>query len=403
VTAKRLIVLTSDLPYPPNYGHKVDQYHRWKGFKSEGWELRLICWRSPQDPPVTAADEAALRGIFDAIDVLPIPHTTRAFAARLARLWRYPSHIASRIPDAVTTARLAAEAKAFAPAAVVLDNIYGGVLGEALARACGVPTILRGHNIEHRYFAQQAAATTSARSKIAWTLARTGLERYETGIVRRAAWSFDISADDVAFWRERGIERISWAPTVFGAAAVTILPAAEKRWDVAYIGNLRLPNNLRGIAWFINAVLPRIEASRPGTRIVFAGANPSAEALALFARAPSIELIPDAPSADGILANGRVLINPILSGSGVNVKSIDMLRYDAPIVTTSIGAQGFGPEVDGQFQIHDDAEGFAAAVVAALADPQAPAGRSDVRRLFGDVGVANQIALIARVAGVTLD
>lgn len=397
---KRLIVLTSDLPYPPNYGHKVDQYHRWKGFRAAGWDLRLICWRSPQDPPVTAADEAALRDVFEAIDVLPIPHTAAAFAARLARLWRYPSHAASRIPDTVTTARLVADARTFAPAAVVLDNIYGGVLGEALARACGVPTILRGHNIEHRYFAQQAAATTSVRSKIAWNLARIGLEHYESGIVRRAAWSFDISADDVRFWRGRGVDRISWAPTVFGAATVTILPPEEKRWDIAYIGNLRLPNNLRGIGWFIDAVLPRIQALRPGVRIVFAGANPSEEALTLFARAPGIELVPDAPSADGILANGRVLVNPILSGSGVNVKSIDMLRYDAPIVTTTTGAQGFGPEVDGQFQIHDDAEGFAAAVVAALADPQAPAGRSDVRRLFGDVGVANQIALVARVAGM---
>lgn len=400
---KRLIVLTSDLPYPPNHGHKVDQYQRWKAFAGQGWRLRLICWRSSQDPPVTAADEAALHDVFEAIDVLPIPHSPGAFAARLARLPRYPSHVASRIPDAATRARLVAAARGFAPAAVVLDNIYGGVLGEALADACGVPTIVRGHNIEHRYFAQQAAATTSVRSTVAWNIARFGLARYEAGLIRRAAWTFDISADDVAFWRARGVERISWVPTVYpDTGAVTILPPAQKRWDVAYIGNLRLPNNLRGIGWFVDAVLPRIRAARPDLRIVFAGANPSADALALFARAPDIELVPNAPSADDILGNGRVLINPILSGSGVNVKSIDMLRYDAPIVTTTIGAQGFGREVDGQFAVHDDAAGFADAVIASLADPHAPAGRADVRRLFGDVGVANQIALIARVAGVTI-
>jgi len=400
---KRLIVLTGDVPSPPNHGHKVDQFYRWKAFAAAGWRLRLICWRSPQDPPVAAADEAVLRDVFESVDVLPIPHSAAAFARRLVRLPRYPSHVASRIPDAATLARLTADAKAFGPAAVVIDNIYGGVLGEALAAACRVPTIVRGHNIEHRYFAQQAAATTSVRSKVAWNIARFGLERYEEGLIRRAAWTFDISADDVAFWQSRGIERISWVPTVFpDAGAVTILPPGQKRWDVAYIGNLRLPNNLRGIGWFIDTVLPRIRALRPSISIVFAGANPSEEALALFARVPDIELVPNAPSADGILANGRVLINPILSGSGVNVKSIDMLRYDAPIVTTRIGAQGFGAEVDGQFQVRDDAEGFAQAVVAALDDPRAPAGRGEVRRLFGDVGIAKQIALVARVAGVQL-
>lgn len=343
MSEKRLIALTIDLPYPPNYGHKVDQYHRWRAFAAAGWRLRLICWRSPQDPPVTPADEAALGEIFESIDILPIPHSPRAFAARIARLPRYPSHVASRIPDAATLARLTAQAQAFAPAAVVIENIYGGVLGEALARACDVPAILRGHNIEHRYLAQQAAATSSLRSKLAWNIARFGLERYEDALVRRAAWTFDISADDVAFWRGRGVERISWVPTVFpDVGAVTILPPAEKRWDIAYIGNLRLPNNLRGIGWFIDSVLPHIRAARPGLGIVFAGANPSEAALGMFARAPEIELVPNAPSADGILANGRVLINPILSGSGVNVKSIDMLRYDAPIVTTKVGAQG-GP------------------------------------------------------------
>ncbi|AOH83782.1 hypothetical protein AWL63_07170 [Sphingomonas panacis] len=401
MSGKRLIVLTSDLPCPPTYGHKVDQYHRWRAFAARGWRLRLICWRSPLDAPATAADVDALRDVFEAIDILPIAHSPAAFARRLARLWRYPSHVAARVPDAATQARLIAEAKAFGPAAIVLDGIYGGVGGEALARACGVPVIVRGHNIEHLYFAQQAAATRDLRSRLAWSIARFGLKRYEEGLLRRAAWTFDISADDVAYWKRRGIARISWAPTVFsGDRAVTRLPPAEKRWDVAYIGNLRLPNNLRGIAWFVSDVMPHLRALRPGIRCAFAGADPGPAALALFVQAPDIDLIANAPSADDVLCNGRVLVNPILSGSGVNVKSIDMLRYDAPIVTTSVGAQGFAPEVAGQFRIHDDAEPFARAVVAALADPYPPAGRSGVRSLFGEDGITEQAALIARIAGI---
>ena len=401
MSGKRLIVLTSDLPYPPTYGHKVDQYQRWRAFAARGWRLRLICWRSPQDPPTTAADEAALRAVFETIEILPIAHSPVAFARRFARLWRYPSHVAARVPDSATQRRLIAGAKAFGPAAIILDNIYGGVLGAALARACDVPTIVRGHNIEHRYFAQQARAAGDLRARIAWNIARIGLKRYEESVIRRAAWALDISADDAAYRRERGIARISWAPTVFAdSATVTIRPPAEKQWDVAYIGNLRLPNNLRGVAWFVSAVMPHLRDRRPGIRCVFAGADPSAAARALFAQAPDITLIANAPSADAVLSNGRVLINPILSGSGVNVKSIEMLRYDAPIVTTAVGAQGFGANVARQFRVHDDAAGFAGAIVAALADPRPPAGRSGVCGLFGEDGVAEQIALVSRVAGV---
>lgn len=58
--ADQKLITTVDLPYPPNYGHKVDQYNRWKGFAERGWRLKLICWRSPQDLPTADADRMAL-------------------------------------------------------------------------------------------------------------------------------------------------------------------------------------------------------------------------------------------------------------------------------------------------------------------------------------------------------
>lgn len=399
--ARRLIVITNDLPYPPNHGHKVDQFNRWKGFAQQGWRLRLVCSRSPHDPPVSDADVAALRDIFETIDMIEIGHDLRSFARRLLLLPRYPSHVASRIPGRAVTARLVREARAFAPAAVVNDGIYGAALGRTLAQACGVPTIVRGHNVEHVYFAQQARTATGLKSKLAWSIARIGLKRWEHQVMREAAWSFQISADDIAFWRGEGLEHLSWAPTAYaGPAQGTLIPAAERAYDVAYIGNMRLPNNIHGLRWFIRDVLPPLRALRPGLRLCFAGANPSDEARALFADAPEIEPIFNAPSADAILANGRVLVNPILSGSGVNVKSIDMLRYDAPIVTTPIGVQGFPADLHDQFVICADAEDFARSIAARIDDPVPPPGRAAARARFGAQGLAEQIDAYARVAGV---
>lgn len=394
----KLIVTTIDLPYPPRYGHKVDQYHRWKGFAERGWRLRLICWRSPNDPPYSEDDIAALAPVFESIEILPIGHDVRSFARRAARLPFYPSHVASRIPPPLRMRLLEADARAFAPDAIVLDGIYGSVLGQRLARTCAVPIILRGHNIEHRYFAQQARLASTPRAKLATNLARLGLRRWEERITRDADWSFQISADDVNWWRTRGVERVSWAPTVYpGPDHGTLIPPAARAFDVAYIGNMRLPNNLAGLTWFVRAVLPELRRLRPRTSLCFAGANPSDEARKLFADAPEVTLVPDAPSADEILANGRVLVNPILSGSGVNVKSIDMLRYDAPIVTTSIGVQGFPPAIRGEFVVCNDAAGFAAAIVEALHNPVVPAGRAGHRVPFGEAGLDQQIAAYERI------
>jgi hypothetical protein len=397
---RKLIIITNDLPYPPNYGHKVDQHNRWRGFAEAGWQLRLICWRSPEDPPTDAKDLIALGHIFDAIDVLPIPHNVAGFTRRIIRLPRYPSHVSSRIPDRATMQRITRAARAFKPAAIVLDGIYGGAVGEQIAAACEVRTILRGHNIEHVYFAQQAKAARG-RSRLAWLVARIGLERYERALVRRAAWTFDVSNDDVAFWKAAGVETVSWGPTVYpGALHGTIIPAAKRRWDLAYIGNLRLPNNLRGIAWFIDEVLPHLRQLRPHITICFAGANPSEEARSLFRRAPEIELVPDVPTADEILSQGRVLVNPILSGSGINIKSIDMLRYDAVIVTTPVGVNGFPQAIRSQFVVREDPQLFAAAIVEALAHPNLLAGRDGARAVFGEEGLRQQMDAYAYIAGL---
>jgi hypothetical protein len=63
-------------------------------------------------------------------------------------------------------------------------------------------------------------------------------------------------------------------------------------------------------------------------------------------------------------------------------------------VTTAIGAQGFGPEIDGQFVVCSDARSFADAIIASLADPRPPEGRAAARGLFGQAGLNAQIALI---------
>jgi hypothetical protein len=399
MTDMRYIICTSELPYPLNYGHKVDQYHRWRGFRDRGARLKLICWHSPHDPTLDAEHVEALRGIFDEIDVLPIRHDAASLARRLARLPQYPSHVASRIPSNEEMTRQLASARAFRPDAVVLDGIYGSVLGERMATECRVPVILRGHNIEYRYFAQQAHAMIRWRPKLATHFARLGLRRFEHQLVRRVAWNFDVSDADVRYWRAQGIQNVSWLPTVFLNAADVDAPIdpADKRWDVAYIGNLRLPNNLAGIAWFIEQVMPHIRRLSPGTSICFAGANPSQHALDLFAAAPDITLIPDAPSADAILGNGRVLVNPILSGSGITVKLIDMLRHHAPIVTTTVGARGFSFDLQRQFVVHDDAEDFARAVLSGIANPVPPTGRAEARALFSESALDNQMASFRHV------
>jgi len=106
-----------------------------------------------------------------------------------------------------------------------------------------------------------------------------------------------------------------------------------------------------------------------------------------------VTLLANPPDSGAVLGNGRVLINPILSGSGVNIKSIEMLLVGAPVVTTSIGVRGLPEKVRAQYKVADTPADFAAHIIAALSEPVTGVTET-ASATFGPAAIIDQIAII---------
>jgi hypothetical protein len=79
-----------------------------------------------------------------------------------------------------------------------------------------------------------------------------------------------------------------------------------------------------------------------------------------------------------------VLVNPVLTGSGVNVKTLDMLMTHRPIVSTSQGVAGLVPELKALCEVANNAEDFARHLVTQLDNPSLNLKeREAARPLFG--------------------
>jgi len=83
-----------------------------------------------------------------------------------------------------------------------------------------------------------------------------------------------------------------------------------------------------------------------------------------------------------VVGQARVLVNPMLAGSGVNLKSVEMLFSDAGLVSTTVGVAGLSDSAKRCFAIADSAEGFASAVLAALGAVPDLSERIGVRSSF---------------------
>lgn len=386
----RALVVCQEPPWPTSHGARVDIWNRYDGLVREGWSVGLICWR---DGPGTQADaDTGFNGVFDPVWVLDKPRSPVALLARLARLSYLPSLAAALYPPRDDMAALIARVRTFTPDLLIADSVHMADFTGRIGRALGIPVVVRSHNVEYDYMAIQYRLAKSWRPRLSIAAARLHLRRFEIGALRSADHVLEISGDALPFWNRLGVERIDWVPTIVPSLERERrepVAWAERRYDAVYLGNLWSPNNVAAVRWMIDEVLPHVRKVAPNYVLLIAGSNPTTEFQAYLSQSDNVEWIANPEDAAAVRLQGRVLVNPILEGSGLNTKSVEMLFFDSPLVMTPFAADGMDAETRTCFDLTADPDRFAA-LMTDLA--QAPfvvdQARADARARFGQGGAA---------------
>jgi len=393
----RLLVICNEFPYPVIHGGRADVWRRLCAFRQAGVALHMVSWYTERHgrPDQSAIDE--VRRVVDGLDFLPISLGPAALLKRLAYLAVLPPHASSRIPTEKHWSTIRQNVAGFRPDAIWLDGLYGAVVAERLCDALAVPLVFRSHNIEHVYMRRQAASATPWHRRIALQLATVGLRRFEEHVHRNSRRVFDISTDDLQYWNGRGMTHSSWLPPTVEVPEVNA--AAVSRSDVLFLGNLNTPNNVESIRWLLGSVVPQIRLRRPDTTFRIAGSRPTQEVVALCRATPGVEIVADPPSPWPLYKGARVLVNPARHGSGVQIKTVEMLHVPLPVVSTSVGTQGLSPEVRALVRVADTPEDFASAVLAGLADLEVYSKqRCEALKVFAPEAIAAVVREIEMIA-----
>lgn len=367
----KLAYFTNEIPYPADHGGRVDTWTRMQAMKAAGAQMCLITWYPYHEHPVAASVTNVLATVTSDMHLLTIKPSLSERLKRLRQLLSLPSHASSRIPSEADQAAIWAKLDKFQPEAVWLDGLYPTVMAQACAKRYGIPMFYRSHNIEHQYMARQVSLANNWRDRIAWGLNLPNLKKIEVATLKASHTFYDCALADLHWWQAQGLRNGDWLPLAVPPDNIRKL-SAPLEWpcpyDVAYLGNLRSPNNVDGVLWFVREVWPRIRAQRPGTTMVLAGKQPVDPIKEAIAAAPGITLVENAPDAIAVQRSAGVLVNPIFVGSGVNVKSIEMLFTPGFLISTEHGVGGLADEGKRCFTVVDDAPGFADAVLKAIAN-----------------------------------
>ncbi len=247
----------------------------------------------------------------------------------------------------------------------------------ALRLPSSLPTVLTEHEAFRAPASEWRAASLTERPGAA--LRRSDWRRWES--FQAAAWGrFDLTqvfcTSDAAAIRERAPEL---APRVrinpFGIELPELTdPAREEPSTVLFVGNFTHLPNRDAALWLAAEIMPAVRARQPGARLRIVGSAPPPEVLALAGE--GIEIVADAPSIEGHLAEAAVVMAPVRTGGGMRIKVLEAMARGKAVVTTRRGAEGY-TELNPQppLEVADDAAGIAATTAALLADP---AGRREL-------------------------
>lgn len=148
--------------------------------------------------------------------------------------------------------------------------------------------------------------------------------------------------------------------------------SAGALYDLLYVGS-RSDANVAGIVWFLEKCFPSIVYELPLVRLLIQGSIINAPYLKAGAgslpNGANITLTGTVPSLASVYASARLVICPVLHGTGMKIKMVEAMAYGMPIVATSKAAEGIAQDLG--LDTHDGPEGFAMACIEALGDDSA--------------------------------
>ncbi len=135
----------------------------------------------------------------------------------------------------------------------------------------------------------------------------------------------------------------------------------DERRDLLFIGNMAHKPNADGIGWFVRDILPLVQDVLPGVTLYIIG--PNARDDVLVSRSDKVQVLGYQPEIATWFTQCRVFVAPLRFGAGTKGKVGEAMSYGLPVVTTSVGAEGFGLTNEVNIMIADDPVAFANCVV----------------------------------------
>ncbi|GCD76682.1 glycosyl transferase family 1 [Thermaurantimonas aggregans] len=261
---------------------------------------------------------------------------------------------------------------------ILTSRTFDVVQFEGLSMTVYLPTVrkyapksivsLRAHNVEYKIWERWLAHNRSIISFFVKMQVKR-LKKYEKAIAQQVDCILPISDVDrkefVAMTKNPAkVQTVHFGLKVNNMRRFSNFQFGRKK--IVHLASFDWLPNRQGIEWFLAEVWPKILKICPEAEFHVAGRNMPDKWL----KNPSekVSFHGEISSPIEFLLSGKILVVPLLSGSGVRIKLLEALALGMPVVSTVVGAEGIEVINGEHILLANDPQEFAHAVCLLLDD-----------------------------------
>lgn len=366
----RVLLLTRELPHPPNAGDRIVTYGFVRALVERGHEVHVLSYARPGDDDAAAAlreECATLHRVPGPDRRLPTP------VRKAARYARGRSHVMAMFDSAAFREATADRVREVAPDAVLAQHPYMGQVFrdervDAAIESVGARRVTNAHVVEYVAHERQRQFADDLRTRAELALEIPRLREAELAAYEASDLTIVLGDED----------RRELAPRVSGPVATQRVILDPDRYDPAAAGD-EVPGRLLffgsydwfpnedGIAYFCEEAFPAIRRGHPDVELLIAGrgAPPSVRALG---EEPNVAFVGEVDDLGSLIRTASAVVAPIRVGGGVRIKVLESMAWRVPVVTTPGGFEGVDATPGEDLLVAEGATALADATVGLLRD-----------------------------------
>lgn len=362
----KILQICNKPPYPAVDGGAIAMNNTTQGLINNGHDVTVLAISTPKHAvsiktlPKEYIEQTNFQSVY--ID------TSIKLRDAFFNLFSNKSYNIERFISVDFTKRLEMILKANDFEIVIIESLFVAPYARTIKNLSKAKVVLRAHNVEHKIWERISANTRNPIKKRYINLLAKRLKSYEIEVFDKIDGIAAMTSVDENSFKKLGFTKKTKAiPTGYMIKSTSASDQTVEENSIFHIASMDWLPNVEGVNWFLDKVWKRIHSSHPETKLYLAGREMPESYYNLGLE--NVITVGKVKSAKEFYLSKKIMIVPVLSGSGMRIKIIEGMAIGKVIISTTIGAEGINCTSGKNILIADSPKDFAKAISKCLNEP----------------------------------